>query len=52
MATTRLRKTFRYPTDEDSDDPVEGIDEEGPHTPARILHPPSRHAPLQTPELY
>jgi hypothetical protein len=39
MATTRLRKTFRYPTDEDSDDPVEGIDEEGPHTLARILHP-------------
>ncbi|KAF2184421.1 hypothetical protein K469DRAFT_709159 [Zopfia rhizophila CBS 207.26] len=26
MASTRLRQTFRYPTD--SDDPVEGIDEE------------------------
>ncbi|KAK8204285.1 hypothetical protein BKA81DRAFT_361743 [Phyllosticta paracitricarpa] len=30
MASTRLRKAFRYPTDSDadSDDPVEGIDEE------------------------
>lgn len=32
MASTRLRKAFRYPTDSDSDSdggPVEGIDEEG-----------------------
>ncbi|ORY03943.1 hypothetical protein BCR34DRAFT_492009 [Clohesyomyces aquaticus] len=27
MATTRLRRTFRYPTD-DSDEPIEGLDEQ------------------------
>lgn len=30
MATTRFRKAFRYPDDSDSDEPPEGIDEEGP----------------------
>jgi hypothetical protein len=29
MATTRLRKAFRYPEEEDLADPVEGVDEEG-----------------------
>jgi hypothetical protein len=29
MAAARLRKAFRYPDDSDSDEPVEGIDEEG-----------------------
>lgn len=31
MATARLRKTFHYPAegDDDSDEPAEGIDEEG-----------------------
>lgn len=38
MATTRLRKTFRYPTDEDSDDPVEGIDEEEQEKLIQTLH--------------
>ncbi|KAL2355734.1 hypothetical protein BJ546DRAFT_643415 [Cryomyces antarcticus] len=28
MATSRLRNAFKYPTDSDSDDPPEGIDEE------------------------
>ncbi|KAJ9642565.1 hypothetical protein H2199_004946 [Coniosporium tulheliwenetii] len=28
MATTRLRKTFHYPADSDTDEPPEGIDEE------------------------
>ena len=28
MATTRLRKTFHYPADSDSDEPAEGIDEQ------------------------
>lgn len=38
MATTRLRKAFRYPTDEDSDDPVEGIDEEEQEKLIQTLH--------------
>ena len=53
MATTRLRKAFRYPTDEDSDDPVEGIDEEGPHTllpntRATLTRPPEQEKLIQT----
>ena len=29
MATTRLRKAFRYPEEDDIVDPGEGVDEEG-----------------------
>ena len=29
MTTARLRKAFRYPSESDSEEPVEGIDEEG-----------------------
>jgi hypothetical protein len=28
MATTRLRKAFQYPSDDDITDPAEGVDEE------------------------
>lgn len=36
MATTRLRKAFRYPDDSD-EEPPEGIDEEGPLSPSLPL---------------
>lgn len=29
MATARLRKAFRFPTESDNSEPAEGIDEEG-----------------------
>ena len=29
MTAARLRKAFRYPSESDSDEPIEGIDEEG-----------------------
>jgi hypothetical protein len=32
MATTRLRKAFRYPEEDDSEGPAEGVDEEGTNT--------------------
>jgi hypothetical protein len=38
MASTRLRKAFKYPTDEDDNDPAEGIDEQGIHNRNSIRH--------------
>jgi hypothetical protein len=32
MATTRLRKTFKYPEDDESDGVPDGIDEQGKST--------------------
>ncbi|OCK83627.1 hypothetical protein K432DRAFT_423215 [Lepidopterella palustris CBS 459.81] len=37
-ASTRLRHAFRYPADSDSDDPVEGIDEEEQEKLISTLH--------------
>jgi hypothetical protein len=38
MATAHLRKAFRYVNDDDDDEPVEGIDEEGRHFPSHPAH--------------